>query len=44
MQYRGAGAERCGTMSAWRMKSRPGLPPIPKELRALIRRMVNENR
>jgi putative transposase len=27
----------------WRMKSRVGRPPIPKELRELIRRMAREN-
>lgn len=27
----------------WRMKSRPGRPPIPPELQALIRRMAGEN-
>jgi putative transposase len=27
----------------WRIKSRPGRPPIPKELRELIRRMAVEN-
>ena len=27
----------------WRLKSRPGRPPIPQELRALIRRMAKEN-
>jgi putative transposase len=27
----------------WRPKSRPDRPPIPEELRALIRRMANEN-
>jgi putative transposase len=27
----------------WRMKSRPGRPPIPPALQALIRRMANEN-
>jgi hypothetical protein len=27
----------------WRYKSRPGRPPIPHELRHLIRRMANEN-
>jgi putative transposase len=27
----------------WRLKSRPGRPPIPREVRALIRRMANEN-
>ncbi|WP_414717476.1 helix-turn-helix domain-containing protein [Steroidobacter sp.] len=27
----------------WRWKSRPGRPPIPKELRELIRRMAREN-
>jgi DNA-directed RNA polymerase specialized sigma54-like protein len=27
----------------WRLKSRPARPPIPAELRALIRRIANEN-
>jgi hypothetical protein len=27
----------------WRLKSRPGRPPIPAELQALIRRIANEN-
>jgi putative transposase len=27
----------------WRLKSRPGRPPIPAELRALIRQMAHEN-
>jgi transposase InsO family protein len=27
----------------WRLKSRPGRPPIPKELQSLIRRMAREN-
>jgi hypothetical protein len=27
----------------WRLKSRPGRPPIPQQLQALIRRMANEN-
>jgi hypothetical protein len=27
----------------WRLKSRPGRPPIPQQLQALIRRMENEN-
>jgi putative transposase len=35
---------RAGWRLLWRMKSRPGRPPIPKELRTLIRRMANENR
>jgi len=34
---------RAGWRLFWRMKSRPGRPPIPTELRALIRRMANEN-
>ncbi len=29
--------------AGWRLKSRPGRPPIPKELQALIRRMGSEN-
>ena len=35
---------RAGWKLLWRVKSRRGRPPIPKELRALIRRMANENR
>jgi hypothetical protein len=35
---------RAGWRLFWRLKSRPGRPPIPEELRALIRRMANENR
>lgn len=35
---------RAGWRLLWRMKSRPGRPPIPKELRLLIRRMASENR
>ena len=35
---------RAGWRLLWRMKSRPGRPPIPKGLRALIRRIANENR
>src|SRR6476646_1934990 len=35
---------RAGWRLFWRMKSRPGRPPIPMELRALIRRMAQENR
>jgi putative transposase len=34
---------RAGWRLFWRMKSRPGRPPIPAELRALIRRMANDN-
>src|ERR1022692_130664 len=34
---------RAGWKLFWRWKSRPGRPPIPKALRALIRRMANEN-
>jgi hypothetical protein len=34
---------RAGWRLLWRMKSRPGRPPIPKELRELIRRMAREN-
>jgi len=29
--------------AGWRLKSRPGRPPVPKELQALIRRMGSEN-
>jgi len=34
---------RQGFRLFWRWKSRPGRPPIPRELRTLIRRMANEN-
>jgi putative transposase len=34
---------RAGWRLFWRMKSRPGRPPIPMELRELIRRMAWEN-
>jgi putative transposase len=34
---------RAGWRLFWRLKSRPGRPPIPVELQALIRRMANEN-
>ena len=34
---------RAGWRLFWRMKSRPGRPPIPRELRLLIRRMGQEN-
>jgi transposase InsO family protein len=34
---------RAGWRLPWRMKSRPGRPPIPVELRELIRRMAREN-
>ena len=34
---------RAGFRLLWRWKSRPGRPPIPKELRELIRRMAREN-
>jgi putative transposase len=34
---------RAGWRLFWRMKSRTGRPPIPKELRELIRRMAREN-
>jgi transposase InsO family protein len=34
---------RAGWRLFWRMKSRPGRPPIPPELQALIRRIANEN-
>jgi putative transposase len=33
---------RAGWRLLWRMKSRAGRPPIPKELRELIRRMARE--
>jgi DNA-binding XRE family transcriptional regulator len=35
---------RAGWRLFWRCKSRPGRPPIPLELRQLIRRMAMENR
>ncbi|MDY6947696.1 MAG: integrase core domain-containing protein [Pseudomonadota bacterium] len=34
---------RAGFRLWWRWKSQPGRPPIPKEFRELIRRMVREN-
>ena len=34
---------RAGFRLLWRWKSRPGRPPIPPELRQLIRRMALEN-
>jgi putative transposase len=34
---------RAGWRLFWRLKSRPGRPPIPIEIQALIRRMANEN-
>jgi putative transposase len=34
---------RAGWKLFWRLKSRPGRPPIPVELQALIRRIANEN-
>jgi putative transposase len=34
---------RAGWKLLWRLKCRPGRPPIPTELRALIRRIANEN-
>jgi putative transposase len=34
---------RAGWRLLWRAKSRRGRPPIPEELRALIRRMAKEN-
>jgi putative transposase len=34
---------RAGWRLSWRMRSRPGRPPIPPELQALIRRIANEN-
>jgi hypothetical protein len=34
---------RAGWRLFWRLKSRPGRPPIPLELRQLIRRMATEN-
>jgi putative transposase len=35
--------QRAGWKLFWRLKSRPGRPPIPLEIRAPIRRMANEN-
>src|SRR5882762_1196814 len=34
---------RVGWKLLWRLKSRPGRPPIPPELQGLIRRIANEN-
>src|SRR5450755_3684924 len=34
---------RAGGKLFWRLKSRPGRPPIPLEIQTLIRRMANEN-
>jgi putative transposase len=34
---------RAGWKLFWRLKSRPGRPPIPVELQALIRRIADEN-
>jgi hypothetical protein len=34
---------RAGWRLYWRHRSRPGRPPIPADLRALIRRMADEN-
>ena len=34
---------RAGWRLFWRLKCRPGRPPIPQQLQALIRRMANEN-
>jgi hypothetical protein len=34
---------RAGWRLFWRLKSRPGRPPIPLEIQALIRRMAREN-
>jgi putative transposase len=34
---------RAGWQLLWRLKSRPGRPPIPLELQALIRRIASEN-
>src|SRR6202047_752290 len=34
---------RAGWKLFWRLKSRPGRPPIPPQLQALIRRMAHEN-
>jgi putative transposase len=35
--------QRAGWKLFWRLKSRPGRPPIPLEVQKLIRRMANEN-
>ena len=37
------GWHRQGFRLFWRWKSKPGRPPLPKDLRALIRRMALEN-
>src|ERR1039457_1138502 len=34
---------RAGWKSFWRLECRPGRPPIPQQIQALIRRMANEN-
>ena len=34
---------RAGFRLFWRWRSRPGRPPIPLELRRLIRRMAKDN-
>ena len=34
---------RAGWRLFWRLKSRPGRPPIPRQVQALIRRMGSEN-
>src|SRR5229473_5789253 len=34
---------RAGWRLFWRLKSRPGRPPIPLQIQALIHRMANEN-
>ena len=34
---------RAGWKLFWRLKSRPGRPPIPRQIQALIRRMAKEN-
>ena len=34
---------RVGFRLLWRLKSRPGRPPIPREVQLLIRRMATEN-
>ena len=34
---------RVGWRLLWRLKSRPGRPPVPKQVQALIRRMGDEN-
>src|ERR1019366_1500790 len=35
--------QRAGWRLFWRLKSRPGRPPIPEQIQALIRRLAREN-